>query len=112
MHSGRFGYVYYLPPNIISLLSEGVMQAIAYRFRLKNSTAKLIWDPLCMAATIALSLACLGGLAGIREGTIAAAFGNGLAMKLFMRLFKERLSDPLLGIPRKTAAATAQPAVD
>ena len=107
-----FGYVYYLPPNIISLPSEGVMQAIAYRFRLKNSTAKLIWDPLCVAATIALSLACLGGLVGIREGTLVAAFGNGLAMKLFMRLFKERLSDPLLGTPSETAPATARPVVD
>ncbi len=99
-----FGYVYYLPPDIISLPSEGVMQAIAYRFHLKNSTAKLIWDPLCVAVTIGLSFAFLGGLVGIREGTIVAAVGNGLAMKFFMKLFKERLSDPLLGEPHETAS--------
>lgn len=93
-----FGYVYYLPPDIIALPSEGVMQGISYRFGLKNSTAKLIWDPLCVIATFAISLTCLGGIVGIREGTIVAAFGNGLAMKVFMKLFKEKLSDPLLGV--------------
>lgn len=90
------GYVFYLPPNIISLPSEGVMHAIAYRFKMKESTAKLIWDPLCVAVTLILSFVCLGGLFGIREGTIIAAFGNGLALKIYMKLFKERISDPLL----------------
>lgn len=51
-----------------------------------------------MIATFAISLTYLGGIVGIREGTIVAAFGNGLAMKVFMKLFKERLSDPLLGV--------------
>lgn len=76
-----FGYVYYLPPNIIALPSEGVMQGVSPRFGLKNSTAKLIRDPLCVIATFAISLTCLGGIVGIREGTIVAAFGNGLALK-------------------------------
>lgn len=72
------------------------MHAIAYRFKMKESTAKLIWDPLCVAVTLILSFVCLGGLFGIREGTIIAAFGNGLALKIYMKLFKERISDPFL----------------
>ena len=103
-----FGYVYDLPPNIIALPSEGVMQGISYRFGLKNSTAKLIWDPLCVIATFAISLTCLGGIVGIREGTIVAAFGNGLALKIFMKLFKEKLSDPLLGVKGTSAVQAAQ----
>lgn len=103
-----FGYVYYLPPNIIALPSEGVMQGISYRFGLKNSTAKLIWDPLCVIATFAISLTCLGGIVGIREGTIVAAFGNGLALKIFMKLFKEKLSDPLLGVKSTEGHANMQ----
>lgn len=103
-----FGYVYYLPPNIIALPSEGVMQGISYRFGLKNSTAKLIWDPLCVIATFAISLTCLGSIVGIREGTIVAAFGNGLALKIFMKLFKEKLSDPLLGVKSTRAVQAAQ----
>lgn len=96
------GYVFYLPPNIMSLPSEGVMQSISYRFGLKNSTAKIIWDSLCVAVTCTLSFAFLGGLVGIREGTVIAAFGNGLSMKLMSRILKPRLVDPLLGAGRST----------
>lgn len=94
-----FGYVFYLTPNIIALPSEGVMQAISYRFKIKNSTAKLIWDPICVAITIVTSLIFMGGIYGVREGTIIAAFGNGLALKFYLKMFGSQVHDRFLLAP-------------
>ncbi|MGI6105307.1 MAG: YczE/YyaS/YitT family protein [Raoultibacter sp.] len=101
-----FGYVFYLTPNIVPLPSEGVMQAISYRFKIKNSTAKLIWDPICVALTITASLVFLGGIYGIREGTIIAAFGNGLSLKLYLKIFGEKVHDRFLFAPKGARQTT------
>lgn len=85
------GLLFYLNAEILPLPSEGVMQATAYKAHIEVSTAKIIFDwSVILVATI-LSLVFLGELDGIREGTIIAAFGVGLCLKVLERLFETPL---------------------
>lgn len=56
------------------------------------STAKLIFDWVVVIIAAVLSLVCLGMLSGVREGTVIAAFGVGLCLKVINRLWREPLA--------------------
>ncbi len=85
------GILFYLNAMILALPGEGVIQAASYKAQIKLSSAKIIFDwSLIIIATL-LSLVCLGGLNGIREGTVIAAFGVGTCIKLLESVLEKPL---------------------
>lgn len=82
------GLFLYLDMDVLSLPGEGVMQAISFKTGIKVSSAKIMfdWGMVLMAAL--LSLVFLGELRGVREGTVLAALGVGVCLKLIHRLLR------------------------
>lgn len=59
--------------NVVVLAGEGLVIAICQVVPVKFGTMKVIVDLTMVGIAIALSLICLRGLYGVREGTVAAA---------------------------------------
>ncbi len=91
------GILLYIQANILSLPGEGVMQAISQKTGIALSTAKIIFDWSVVIIAAVLSLVCLRTLSGVREGTIIAAFGVGLCLKVLNHFFQKPL-ERFLGI--------------
>ncbi|MFI3326407.1 MAG: DUF6198 family protein [Clostridia bacterium] len=87
------GVMLYLSPKILSLPAEGLMQAVAFKFKLPIPTAKIICDCSLVILASILSLIFLGNITGLREGTVISAVFVGLCMKLFNKLFGKQLND-------------------
>ncbi len=85
------GILLYLNAEILSLPGEGVMQAISYKSNIKVSTAKMLFDWTMIIIATILSMVYLGRLDGIREGTVIAAFGVGLCLKVLERFLEKPL---------------------
>ena len=85
------GILLYIEADIMSMPAEGVMQAVAYKSGIAFSTAKLIFDWSVIIIAAVLSLVFLHSLVGVREGTVIAAFGVGLCLKLITRLLQKPL---------------------
>ena len=85
------GILLYIQAAILSLPGEGVMQAISLKTGIELSTAKIIFDWSVVIIAAALSLICLRTLSGVREGTIIAAFGVGLCLKVLNHFLKKPL---------------------
>ena len=85
------GILLYIQANILSLPGEGVMQAISKKTGIALSTAKIIFDWSVVTIAAVLSLVCLNRLSGVREGTVLAAFGVGLCLKVFNHFFQKSL---------------------
>ncbi|MBD5105688.1 MAG: hypothetical protein HDT41_01665 [Lachnospiraceae bacterium] len=90
------GILLYIQASILSLPGEGVMQAISQKTGIALSTAKMIFDWTVVIIAVVLSLACLRTLSGVREGTVIAAFGVGLCLKVLNHFFQKPL-DRFLG---------------
>lgn len=86
------GILFYISANILSLPGEGVMQAVAYKTKIQLSTAKMIFDWSVVVIAAILSVIALHELNGVREGTIIAAFGVGILLKLFTKCFDKPLT--------------------
>ena len=86
------GISLYIQANIISMPAEGVAQAISQKSRLELPTAKIVFDWSVVAASLILCLAFLPSIRGIREGTLLAAFGVGLFLKLSLKLFQPSIT--------------------
>ena len=82
------GILLYLEASILSLPGEGVMQAISHKTGIPLSTAKLIFDWTVVLIAVGISLICTKSLMGVREGTIIAAFGVGICLKLLAGYLK------------------------
>ncbi len=95
------GILFYLNAEILSLPGEGVIQAISHKSHMKLSTAKIMFDWSLILIAAILSLAFLGELNGIREGTVIAAFGVGTCLKLAEQLFEKPLRSFLYGTEHK-----------
>lgn len=86
------GILLYIQACILSLPGEGVMQAISAKTGMELSTAKIIFDWSVVVIAALLSLLCLRTLSGVREGTVIAAFGVGLCLKVLNHFFLKPLS--------------------
>lgn len=86
------GILLYIQADILSLPGEGVMQAISKKTGMALSTAKIIFDWSVVIIAAVLSLVCLKTLSGVREGTVIAAFGVGLCLKVLNHFFQEPLN--------------------
>lgn len=70
----------YLPANGVVFTLYTVLQNIRY------GTIKIIFDTVLVALAVIASLTLLGGLFGVREGTIFAALCVGLVIRLISRV--------------------------
>ncbi len=86
-----FGIFLYVETDIMSLPAEGVAQALAIRAKRPMSTMKIFFDWSVVAVSAVLSICFLKEFRGIREGTLIAAFGVGLFIKLYTRCFQKPL---------------------
>ncbi len=80
------GILLYLEANILSLPGEGVMQAISDKTGIVLSSSKMIFDWTVVIIAAILSLIFIGKLAGVREGTVIAAFGVGICLKMLNKI--------------------------
>ncbi|MGI6006730.1 MAG: YczE/YyaS/YitT family protein [Ruminococcus sp.] len=86
-----FGIFLYIETEIISMPAEGVAQALEIRTGKAMSTMKICFDWFVVLVSAVLSFCFLKEIRGIREGTLIAAFGVGLFIKLYTRLFQKHL---------------------
>lgn len=85
------GILLYLEANVLSLPGEGVMQALSKKTGIALSTAKMIFDWSVVIISAVISLVCMGALVGVREGTVIAAIGVGLCLKLLGKLLRGKV---------------------
>jgi uncharacterized membrane protein YczE len=91
------GILFYVSAAILSLPGEGVMLAISQKTEVALSTAKIGFDCTVVIIATAMSLISFGYLNGVREGTVIAAIGVGMILKLLSKLWKEILMKFLYG---------------
>lgn len=77
--------------DVIVLAGEGVVLAVCKVSRIRFPTAKVGFDVSLVLIASVLSLATLGTLVGVREGTAAAAVCVGLVAKQAGRLLQKPL---------------------
>ena len=80
-----FGISFYVETDLMSMPAEGVAQAIASKTGWQLSSSKILFDWSVVAVSLLLCWLVLHRLDGIREGTLIAAFGVGLFLRLSQR---------------------------
>ena len=84
-----FGIFLYLPPHIVQLAGEGVMQAIAITYDLPFPKVKIGFDAAMVFASLVICWIFIGNpLASVGIGTILAAFLVGTVLEYFVKGFK------------------------
>ena len=87
------GVSFEVTANVVTLAGEGLILAICQVTPVKFGTMKIIFDVSLVIIAASLSFLFLGGLMGIREGTIAAALLVGLISRQINRplhMFEQR----------------------
>lgn len=72
-------------PRVLTLSGDGVSVAISRVTERPFGSVKIVVDAVLVTIAIILSLVLLGGLHGVREGTVIAAFLVGYVVKLLQR---------------------------
>ena len=75
------GVAFEVAANIVVLAGEGVVLAVAWRVPVKFGYLKVAFDVTLVIIACVVSMACLGAIEGVREGTVAAALCVGLIAK-------------------------------
>ena len=75
------GVSFEVTANVVTLAGEGMVLALCKAFPLKFANTKVGFDVTLVMLSSILSLLFLGHLAGVREGTVAAAIFVGLTAK-------------------------------
>lgn len=83
------GVSFEVTANVVTLAGEGVVLAICKVCPIKFGYMKVGFDATLVVISCILSLVFLGGLHGVREGTIAAAIFVGLIAKEINRPLKK-----------------------
>lgn len=91
-----FGVACTVVANVAMNSGEALVCAVTSKTGWNFGYTKVGFDLSCVALAVIASLALLGGVAGVREGTLAAAAATGLAANVFIRL---------MGGPRPPLAA-------
>ena len=90
------GVSFEVTANVVTLAGEGMVLAVCKVFPVPFGNAKIGFDVTLVVIASVLSLVFLGGLYGVREGTVAAAFCVGLVARQAnrpMRRFAARVLD-------------------
>ena len=72
--------------RVVMLPGEGLVNAIATRWKLDFGKIKVIFDWSLVAMAAVISLYYFGTIEGIREGTLVSAFATGMLVKFFMNM--------------------------
>ena len=80
------GVEFEVKANVIMLAGEGTMTAIASVFHVAFAKVKIAFDSSMVIIACIISLAMLGNIKGVREGTVAAAILVGLLVKLLDKM--------------------------
>ncbi|WP_019264574.1 DUF6198 family protein [Methanobrevibacter smithii] len=85
-----FGIFLYLPPHIVQLAGEGVMQAIAITYDLPFPKVKVGFDAAMVIISVVMCWIFIGNpLASVGIGTIVAAFLVGTVLEYIVKGFKK-----------------------
>ena len=90
------GVSFEVTANIVTLAGEGMVLAVCKVFPLPFGNVKISFDVTLVVIASVLSLIFLGGLYGVREGTVAAALCVGLVARQInrpLRRFAARFLD-------------------
>lgn len=82
--------------NVTVLPGEGIVIAIAYRYKRIFDRIKILFDVSLVASALLLSLVFLGGVEGVREGTVVSALLVGTFVRIFTpwaKRLQNRLAD-------------------
>ena len=74
--------------GVVTLAGEGVVLAVCQAAPVKFGTMKVIFDVTLVLTACVLSLLFLGHIAGVREGTVAAALLVGQAARRMNRVLE------------------------
>ena len=75
------GVSFEVTAGVVTVAGEGFVLAVCKAFPVKFANMKISFDVTLVIISCILSLVFLGGLYGVREGTIAAAVCVGLTAK-------------------------------
>ena len=85
-----FGIFLYLPPHIVQLAGEGVMQSIAITYDLPFPKVKVGFDIAMVVTSVVMCWVFIGNpLASVSLGTIIAAFLVGTVLEYIVKGFKK-----------------------
>lgn len=80
-----FGIFLQVKANVSLLPGEGLIVSIADTFKKDFGITKIIFDSLLVILALISTLALLGGLHGVREGTIASALLVGFTVQFYQK---------------------------
>jgi uncharacterized membrane protein YczE len=70
--------------NVLILPGEGLVRAISYKLKKEFGTVKTLFDTSLVVISILISIAFLGKIEGLREGTLIAALIVGSISRFFI----------------------------
>ena len=100
------GILTYISPGLVVMPAEGLLETLTKTAGKPQHICKICIDGTSMLLSVALSLAAFGELQGVREGTIIAAFGVGIAMRFVTKPLRPLL-ESVLKAPEKQAEEIA-----
>lgn len=86
-----FGITLTVTANTIMNSGEAFVKAVSDTIHKDFGNIKICFDIFCVASSILLSLIFFHAIKGTREGTVIAALCTGLAVKLWMKLLKNKI---------------------
>ena len=87
-----FGIMLSVTANVVMNSGEVTVLAFTQVTKKEFGSVKIVFDLSCVALGAVLSLIFAGKIVGIREGTLLCACCTGLFVKLFNRLFKDKVT--------------------
>ena len=81
-----FGVACTVVANVAMNSGEALVCAVAGKAGWNFGRTKVGFDLVCVSLAVAASLVLLGGIEGVREGTLVAAFATGLVANAFIDL--------------------------
>lgn len=82
-----------MKPRLTYIPADGLVALLATVMHKKLGNVKIIFDWSMVIIAVILSVVLLSGLEGVREGTVFAAFGVGMVLKLFANLEQQFRAD-------------------
>lgn len=110
-----FGVACTVAANVVMNCGEAFVCAVTSKTGWNFGRTKVGFDLGCVALALAASLVLLGGVQGIREGTLAAAAATGFVANAFIALLggvRPALGDAPKPDRRTGSTAAAEPASD
>lgn len=78
--------------GVVTLAGEGMVLAVCRRFRLQFPKVKIGFDCTLVIISVILGILFLGGIVGVREGTVAAALCVGMVSRFVNQKIMKRFA--------------------